>query len=328
MRSGYGSRESGSGRSGVVLMALVLALIAGALAPRAGLAQQASARLQGRVVLGKDSLPVAGQLVMLHGITGDSGAALDSAVTDRKGAFAFTLRGDTARTVFLVAVKYDDVLYFGDPIREVSPPEPYIVQVFPSHPIARPDTVALTRRSLVITYQGGGARVLDAIQLDNAGDSALVASGTGAGSWRVALPRGAEDPQALSGDMFPGGIRFEDGFALLDPSLRPGTSQILIQYRLPSDTPPSLTTLHPVQRMEVLWSGTDRDLFGGGFQPAEPVSFHGDTYRALVANFIPAGTSLSLTLTGGSSSTVAWLFIVAGLLLAAAAYVTWRRLST
>ncbi len=312
-------------RAAAALLAAGLAATAGLLSPRPGRAQEATARLQGRVVLGKDSLPVAGQAVMLHGITGDSGAAMDSAVTDRRGGFSFTLHGDTARTVFLVAVRYDSVLYFGDPIREVSPPEPYVVQVFPSRSIARPDTVPLTRRSLVITYQGGGARVLDAIQLDNAGDSALVASGTGAGAWRVALPEGAEDPQALSGDMFPGGIRFEGDYALLDPSLRPGTSQILIQYRLPSDHAPELTSLHPVQRMEVLWSGTDRDLIGAGFQAAEPVSFHGDTYRALVANFIPAGARLSMTLTGGSSPLVAWLFIAAGFLLAAAAFITWRR---
>jgi iron complex transport system substrate-binding protein len=309
----------------VAIAAFGALVIGGTVAPRAVLAQQASAILHGRIVLGRDSVPVSGQPVMLHGITGDSGAALDSAVTDRKGAFTFTLQGDTARTVFLVAVRYDDVLYFGDPIREVSPPEPYVVQVFPSRSIPRPDTVPLTRRSLVITYEGGGARVLDAIQLDNAGDTALVASGSGAGAWRVALPQGAEDPRALSGDMFPGGIQFQSGFALLEPSLRPGTSQVLIQYRLPSDRAPSLTPVHPVQRLEVLWSGTDRDLIGAGFQPAEPVSFHGDTYRALVASFVPAGTSLTMALTGGSSKTVAWLFILTGLLLAAAAYVTWRR---
>ncbi|HKK07958.1 MAG TPA: helical backbone metal receptor, partial [Gemmatimonadota bacterium] len=274
---------------------------------------------------GRDSLPVAGQPVILHGIVGDSGAALDSAVTDRTGAFHFRLSGDTARTIFLVAVRYDDVLYFGSPIQDLAPPEPYVVQVFPSRTAARPDTLALTRRSLVVTYDGDGGRVLDAIQLDNPGDTTLVADGMGASGWRVALPRGARDPEALSGGMFPGGIRFQGGFAYLDPSLRPGTSQVLLQYRIPSGSPPDLTPAHPTQRLEVLWSGTDATLAGGAFHPAQPVQFHGDTYRALVANFVPAGADLSLTMTGGRSRSAAWLFIVAGLLLAAGAVLAWRR---
>ncbi len=263
---------------------------------------------------------------MLHAITGDSGAALDSAVTGRDGSFSFTLSGDSARTIFLVAVRYDSVLYLGSPIRAMVPPEPYVVNVFPSRAVASPDTFPITRRSLVLTYDGDGARVLDAIELDNGGDTTLVGSGSGQGAWRVALPEGAVDPQALQGDMFPGGVRFVAGYALLDPSLRPGANQVLLQYRLPSDRPPRFTTVHPLQRLEVLWSGTDRVLFGGGMTPAEPVSFHGDTYRALVANFVPGGSPLALQIQGGHSRTAAWLFIVAGLLLAAGAFVSWRRL--
>lgn len=279
------------------------------------------------MVRGRDSAAVAGQPVILHGITGDSGAALDSAVTDAGGGFTFHLSGDTARTVFLVAVRYRDVLYFGAPIEGLSPPEPYVVQVFPSRTAARPDTLPVTRRSLVVTYGGDGVRVLDAIQLDNPGDTTLVAEGMGTSGWRVALPRDARQPQALSGGLFPGGIRFEHGFAYLDPSLRPGTSQVLLQYTLPSGRAPDLTPVHPVQRLEVLWSGTDGTLSGGAFSPAQPVSFHGDTYRALVANFVPPGASLALTLTGGGIRWTGWLFIVAGLLLAAGAVLAWRRRS-
>lgn len=309
--------------AGLAMATSLLSL--GVLAPARASAQQATAELHGRVVLGSDSVPVAGLRVILHGITGDSGAALDSAETDRNGGFAFTLRGDTASTVFLVAVHYDDVLYLGQPIQEVAPPEPYVIQVFPSLTVGQPDTVPITHRSLVVTYGDGDARVLDAIELDNPGDSTLVGAGSGGSAWRVALPQGARDPQAMSGGMFPGGIRFESGFAYLDPSLRPGTYQVVLQYRIASGEAPRLTPVHPTQQLEVLWSGTDRMMAGAGFQVGEPVSFHGDTYRALVANFIPAGRSVSLELLGGRSRKAAWLFIVAGLLLAAGAVLTWRR---
>ncbi|HKK28102.1 MAG TPA: cobalamin-binding protein [Gemmatimonadota bacterium] len=305
------------------LVALV-AVTAGLAGPAPARAQQ-TAELRGRVVRGRDSVPVGGQPVILHGITGDSGAALDSAVTARDGSFSFRLSGDTARTVFLVAVSYDDVLYFGSPIEGLSPPEPYVVQVYPSRQVGRSDTVPLNRRSMVLTYGDDGARVLDAIELDNPGDTALVSDGMGASGWRVALPQGATDLQALSGGMFPGGIRFQDGFAYLDPSLRPGSYQVVLQYRLPSDRAPELVPAHPTQRLEVLWSGTDRELGGGGFTPAEPVSFHGDTYRAVVANFVPSGAQLSMTLSGGGGRKAAWLFLVAGLLLAAGAVLAWRR---
>ena len=306
-------------------LAALVAVAAGLAGTAPARAQQAAAELRGRVVRGRDSVPVGGQPVILHGITGDSGAALDSAVTARDGSFTFGLEGDTARTVFLVAVSYDDVLYFGSPIEGLSPPRAYVVQVYPSRQVGRTDTVPLSRRSMVLTYGDDGVQVLDAIELDNTGDTTLVSEGMGESGWRVALPEGATDLQALSGGMFPGGIRFQDGFAYLDPSLRPGTYQVVLQYRLPSGRAPDLVAAHPIQRLEVLWSGTDRELSGGGFTPAEPVSFHGDTYRAVVANFVPSGAQLSMTLSGGGGRTAAWLFLVAGLLLGAGAVVAWRR---
>jgi iron complex transport system substrate-binding protein len=285
-------------------------------------AQQATATLTGHVVAGRDSVPVGGQPVMLHEVTGDSGGVADSVRTKPDGSFSFTLMGDTSRTVYLVAVRFDSVLYFGAPIERLAPSEPYTIQVFPARTVESTDTVPVTRRSLVLTYDGDGASVLDAIQFDNNSDTTLV--GRGPGGWRIALPEGAQDPEALSGGMFPGGIRFEGGFALLDPSLRPGTSGVLLRYRLPSDRPPRLTAAHPMLRLELLWSGTDRELTGVRFRPAEPVSFHGESYRAVAATFVPAGVELPLAFVGGSSRKAAWFFIVAGLLLGAGAFAAWR----
>jgi hypothetical protein len=105
----------------------LLALASGLLAVHAARAQGGA--LQGQVV-GPDG-PVSGLAVALHRVTPEGGANIDEATTDDEGRFTFTVDITPADSaVYFAAVRMDDQLYVGTPIREV-PTGPYVIQVGP-----------------------------------------------------------------------------------------------------------------------------------------------------------------------------------------------------
>jgi hypothetical protein len=84
----------------------------GAIAPASLVAQQPFT-FSGRVV-DLQGMPVAGQLVLLHRIAGDSGASIGQAETDSTGAFTISLdETPTDDAVYFAAANYHDSLYVG-----------------------------------------------------------------------------------------------------------------------------------------------------------------------------------------------------------------------
>lgn len=110
-----------------VVRGSLLAVAGGLLAVHAAAAQGAA--LQGQVV-GPDG-PVTGLDVALHRVTPEGGANIDEATTDDDGRFTFAVKFSMADSaVYFAAVRMDDELYVGTPIREV-PAEPYVIRVGP-----------------------------------------------------------------------------------------------------------------------------------------------------------------------------------------------------
>lgn len=98
---------------------------------RAGAAQTPGAPLAGQVVdsAGK---PVSGQHVTLHRVDRESGAMVDSAVTDAQGRFTVRLPAETAAAdtaLYFVATRWQGQLYIGTPFKRPIPAGTYSVQV-------------------------------------------------------------------------------------------------------------------------------------------------------------------------------------------------------
>jgi hypothetical protein len=94
--------------------ALVLLLSAGVGSPAAA---QGGPQVDGRVLrpAASDTVAVAGARVVLHRVGRDAQGPLDSARTDARGRFRFTLPADTT-VIYLVSARHHGIEYFAEPL--------------------------------------------------------------------------------------------------------------------------------------------------------------------------------------------------------------------
>lgn len=299
--------------------------------------------------------------MVLHRVTPDTGYAVDSARTAADGGFHFRLPpGDTAGSVFLATTRYAGVLYSGPAIHGRDVPAGYRVVVYPVRTVARPDSVALERRVLVLRTDSAGLRVVDLIEM--AGDSAWTlaaaddrgavapgdrrpsASGGGSapddttgstgpaasgadGAWSVGLPAGARDVRVVPGAGAAEEVRIEDGTARVRAVIPPGGQRLVLDYRLPAEAPAELTLRRPVRRLEVWVEGDGTAVTVEGLSATDSVRLEGRAFRREGADDLAAGRTVRIVPGGGgsgSSTTLGWLAIGLGALLALAALFTWR----
>ena len=150
-------------------------------APAAGDSTEASHRtdgyqeaptVEGRVVLGRDSTPVPGVEVALHGIADEGGGVVDRDTTGDDGRFLLRVAApaDTVTRLYLAATRYRGVLYFGRAsagrVRAAAslPPGPRRVSV--QYTLPRDETVILPTRHpverLEVLVQGEGSGLTSA----------------------------------------------------------------------------------------------------------------------------------------------------------------------
>jgi hypothetical protein len=228
----------------------VAALLAGALWVSPGTAQE----LGGLVALG-GSTPVAGAVVELHQVSGETGALVDSTTTDASGGFTFFLQSDVdPGAVFLAGARYGGVLYWGPPVHSTNSAdlEDYVVTVFDTMAVSAPAVDLRTSiRHVVITPTGEGLHVEEIIDVEGMPGRTLVSEADSVLVWRAMLARGA-----LGIVPSPGGVPAED-VVLGDSSvgfrgaLPPSGIRVVLQYFL-SSSEYALELDHPTARLELL----------------------------------------------------------------------------
>ena len=181
-----------------------------------------------------DSAPVRGARVILHQIARDVQGPVDSARSDGRGAFRFTLRPDTA-ALYLVSTRHAGIEYFSSPVVAKSgQPAPGVrIVVYDTSSNA---PVSLTARHFVLTRPAddGSRTVLDVIVLRNAGRLTRVAPDTLHGSWSAALPAGTVGLQVNESDVSAEAIRRSGDSLIVTAALAPGEKQLTIQYQVPA----------------------------------------------------------------------------------------------
>lgn len=314
-------------------------------------------RLQGRLVLGADSVGLEGGTVVLHRVTSDTGRALDSARTGAGGAFTFRLPPSDSQDVYLVTARHDGVLYLGPPVHGGEPPADYRVVVFPSEGAADGSSLSLRSRTLVMTPEGDGVRVMDVLDVRGAPGRTLVgpggagdgvpgerpggaAAGGGGGEdggdgaaggvarapwWSVALPRGARDRAVLPGPVGPEEVRFASGEARLSAVVPPGGQRVALGYAVPRDRPLELVTRHAVETLEVLVPEGPA-VRVTGLERIEPLRLRSSRMARYRGRGVAAGDTVRVAVGGGpagGSSPGGWIALGLGAVLAAAAGWSW-----
>lgn len=282
------------------------------------------------MVLGPDSTPVAGVEVALHRIAGETGGVVDRDTTGDDGDFR--LRGvasaDTGTDLYLAATRYRGVLYFGPAYRGDSPPPSrYRIQVFDTAAAPPPDSLPVGTRHLILRPgSDGGWSVTDLIEIRNEGTRTLVAPSRDGDVWSVALPERAAGAAVVESGATSGEVLIAGGRVRAASALSPGAQRVSVRYTLPRGEAVSLTTRHPVERLDVLVQGRGAGVASSQLASAGPVRFRDSVYQRYTAADLGPGSRVQFTAggQGGGGETLPWVFVGAGVLLLAGAGISWR----
>lgn len=297
--------------------------------PAGALAQEPA--LRGRVLVGPDSLPLAGAEVSLHAVGRDTGAVVRRDSADQEGRFTFRVPPADSGTLFLVTVRHDGVLYHGPPFHRASrAPEPYRVMAYPTRAVEGPTTLPVRRRHLILQASGNRLRVVDMARVAN--DSAWTwTSSTSGPVWSLSYPPGASDVTAAPGGAAGRTVRIVDGRAEVHGAVPPGGARLVLRYGLPAGEPITLSVDRPVASLDLLVE-EGVEVSAEDLEPREPVTLEGSRYRRYSARDLPAGASVRFTASpagagadAGERSLLPWILVALGAaLLAAAAWVRRR----
>lgn len=306
------------------------------------------------MVTGHDSAVVEGQEVVLHRITPEGGAAIDSTITDAGGRFAFPLPdrppdtdASAGRPVYLATARHGGVLYMGPAAHAGDPVDDYRIEVYPSERVASAPDLALRSRTLLLAPDGDGMRVVDAVVARGRPGRTLVgapADGGPAGPpdtvpdgegergrartawWSVAVPAGATDVRVLPGAVDASEVSFVPGEARISAAVPPSGQRVVLGYRLAGGSPLELVLRHRVETVEVVAGRGAGPLRVPGGQEVEPLEVQGDRLTRYRLGERRPGDTVRVVAAGEAPSgrrTAGWIAVAAGVVLLGAA--VWAR---
>lgn len=276
--------------------------------------------------------PVAGHWAVLHRVTAQGGAPLDSVRTDRGGRFHFRLATPDTAAVYLVSTAWHGVGYFTAPVRLIGRPVDTLetLVVWDTSSIGPP--IQLVRRLTTIARldnADGTFDVLEVFHVENRGVTARVTSDTARPVWSVSLPHAAIQFQAREGDVSPDAVIRHGDQVDVYGTIAPGAiRQVSVTYSLPRD----LRTLQlpvdqPTGQVDLLIEGDGAEVGGSTVTAQQPDSIDGRVFRRFSTGALDAGAVLTVTLPAARGGVQGMLpFVIAALALAFAvgAYVALR----
>lgn len=275
--------------------------------------------------------PLAGRWAVLHQITAQGGAPLDSTRTDAAGRYRFRLPTVDTAAVYLVSTDWHGIGYFSAPARLLGRPVDTLetLVVYDTSSVGAP--IRLIRRLITIARSeatDGTFDVLEAWSIENPGPTARVSDDTARPVWTVSLPPTALQFQARESDVSPEAVvRRGDGVAVYGTIAPGGVRQVTATYALPADTRElELAIDQWTQQLDLLIEGEDVTAVGGDLASLGSTRVEGRTFQRFVGGPLEAGTTVGVTLPRAPLGTQAVLPVVVGVLILALAGGMWMAL--
>lgn len=274
---------------------------------------------------------------MLHRVTRDGGAALDSVRTDPRGGFRFRLPSVDTTAIYLVSAEWQGIGYFSSPARLLGRPRDTLpaLTVYDTSAAGPPPVLLRRLVSFARLGQGGDGSwdVLEAMQVENRSRTTRVSTDSARPTWTWVLPPGAIQFQAADGDISPEAIARRGDSVAVFGAIAPGAiRQLTVTYRLPAN---QATVTIPIDQatsaLELLIEGEGADVAVLGGERLETVGaqeVEGRTFTHFRSAALAAGTSVLVTLPRaprGPQTLVAGAVVAIGLLLAAGLWVAFGR---
>ena len=245
--------------------------------------------------------PAAHTWVTLHRVGKDSAGPVDSVRSDAGGRYRLTWRPFGARdAVYFAAVKWGGIAYFTAPLRSaVAQADEAEITVFDT--TSRMFPLAIKGRHLIVGVPDSNqARtIIEVFELSNDSLHTLVASPTKptVPTWRVTIPRAAEDVRITQGEVAPDAFTHETGTVSIFAPIAPGLKQVAFTYRLPAVSfPINIRAEQGAVVFEVLIEEERGVARGNGFTAVESVTIENRRFRRFLSQDVKKGGTVTLEL--------------------------------
>ena len=195
-----------------------------------------SVSVSGRVLRGgRDTVPLANVVVVLHRMSSTTAGPIDSVRSDARGRYRLALRKPDSTSAYVVSVWYDSIAYFSLPLNVAGRPAVHVEDVvaFPSSLTGPPLRLARRLATISAATNGGTREVLEILELDNPGPATRVTNDTLVPTWAGRLPERTGQYRAGQGDVSPEAMRFRNDSVLIYAPIPPGPAkQVSYDYSL------------------------------------------------------------------------------------------------
>lgn len=321
-------RRRARGTTVVPAVLTISSMLAMLSIPATGVAQAteqaAPSELTGRVVRGPGTGDenngregIGGVEVELHRVTAGGGGKVDSTTTGPDGGFRFRMEADDEeRPLYLAAVRYQGVRYFGPALHSgMSGDEPYEVVVYDTTMVATPPTdLRVGVRHVVVTPgPDGGLDVAEVVDVIGPEDRTIVAASDTLSLWSTALPDGARNVQVIEGGAPAEVVRFVGGRVELGSMVTPVGVRLSYTYDLGGDEL-EVPIEHPTDRVEVVVAGAEAEVNGASH--AETTTRGGRLIHRYEGTSLEPGQTIRIELVDSGGGVDRWALVWAAIGLA------------
>ena len=185
---------------------------------------------------GTGRTPLARRWVVLHQVTMQAGAPVDSVRSDARGRWRLRAPQVDSLAVYVVSAVHDGLAYFSQPIPLVAAQATAADTLVVFDTTSRGPAAQLRRRLVTVARPklDGARDVLEILELENPGRSTRVAADSLHPTWAGAIPSAALQFQAGSGDFSVDAVvRQGDRVVVFGPIQPDGGRQLSYSYVLP-----------------------------------------------------------------------------------------------
>jgi hypothetical protein len=167
-----------------------------------------------------------------------------------------------------------------------------------------PIPIAIRGRHVVIASPDAEGRraVIEVFELSNDSSVTRLAAGDTGVVWQAPLLVGARDAKVGETDFSNGAVRFESGRVRLSAPFAPGLKRFSYRYTIPATESLAFVVGEPVAVLELLLEDALGRAEGGGLAPTGPATVSGRAFSRFLAQDVPAGADIRVSLPGPSGT--------------------------
>ena len=192
------------------------------------LSAQQPLSVSGRVLRGgRDTIPLAQAMVVLHRVSRDNAGPIDSMHSDARGRYRFEVRHPDSTGAYIVTVWYDSIAYVSNALTMGGRPIVHVDDIVTYPTTIDGPPIALARRLATIARAGdeGTREVLEILELENHGVTTRIAKDSLQPVWAGRVPEHTGQFRGGQGDISAEAIRFRGDSVLVLAPIGPGPAK-------------------------------------------------------------------------------------------------------